>query len=151
MNVHAPRPRALYVALLVLTVASGLASRRFPDWQPLWLARYAGDTLWAVMVFWMSCLLAPRRPTVALAVFALAVAYAVEFSQMYRSSWSDAVRGSAFGALVLGQGFLWSDLVCYSVGVGLAALLDAGLRSRVLASTVVAEPTRSIHGSSVRD
>jgi hypothetical protein len=26
--------------------------------------------------------------------------------------------------LVLGQGFLWSDLVCYAVGVSLAALID---------------------------
>jgi hypothetical protein len=36
------------------------------------------------------------------------------------------------GALFLGSDFLWSDLVCYAVGVGIAALLDV----------VIAGPTR---------
>ncbi len=32
-----------------------------------------------------------------------------------------------FGTIVLGQGFLWSDLVSYAVGVALMAALDATL------------------------
>lgn len=134
-----PRSRAPYVALLVLTIAAGSASRRFPEWQPLFLALYAGDTLWAAMVFWLLCLFAPRRPTVPLAAAAVAVAYVVELSQLFHAPWIDAARGSSVGALVLGQGFLWSDLVCYSIGVGLAALLDVVLRAGPSASTVTTE------------
>jgi hypothetical protein len=49
---------------------------------PEFLAEYASDTLWALMVFLLvSTLLA------------------------------------TLGRLVLGFGFLWTDLVCYSVGV----------------------------------
>ena len=47
-----------------------------------------------------------------------------EFSQLYRAPWIDAVRATRLGALVLGQGFLWSDLWCYAAGVTLAAGID---------------------------
>ena len=48
-------PRRSYLVtggLLLATIAAGLASRRFPALQPSFVARYAGDALWAAMVFW---------------------------------------------------------------------------------------------------
>jgi hypothetical protein len=125
------RPRLLYAGLLALTIAAGLASRRFPEWQPAFVARFAGDALWAAMVFWILGLVAPKRSTRVLAAWAVGIAYAVETSQLYRAPWIDAVRNSAVGALVLGQGFLWSDLACYAVGVGIAATLDAAVLRRM--------------------
>ncbi|WP_295018328.1 DUF2809 domain-containing protein, partial [uncultured Micrococcus sp.] len=43
-----------------------------------------------------------------------------------------AALGRAFppARLVLGTGFLWSDLVLYGVGVAAVALVDAALRRR---------------------
>jgi hypothetical protein len=124
------RPRLLYAGFLALTIIAGLASRRFPEWQPEFVARFAGDALWAAMVFWILGLIAPRRSTSALAAWAVGIACAVEVSQLYRAPWIDGVRSTTVGALVLGQGFLWSDLACYAVGVGLAAALEAAMRSR---------------------
>jgi len=123
--------------LLVLTIAAGLGSRQYPDGQPLLLAHYAGDTLWAAVVFWLLALLAPRQRTMSLAAGTTAIACTVEVSQLYRAPWLDGLRSSQVGALVLGQGFQWSDLVCYAIGVGLAAALDAVLQARRLPSTVV--------------
>lgn len=111
-------------ALLVLTVALGLASRRFADVLPDFLAEYAGDALWAAMVFWIAALVFPRAATVHLAAAAFGVALVVELSQLYHAPWIDVIRGTRLGALVLGYGFLWSDLVCYAAGAGLAALID---------------------------
>ena len=55
---------------------------------------------------------------------ARAVPFTVEVSQLYHTPLLDAVRQTTPGALVLGQGFLWSDLVCYVVGAGAAARVD---------------------------
>ena len=41
-----------------------------------------------------------------------------------------AVRRTTLGGLVLGFGFLWSDLACYTVGIGLGMVLEWGM-SRV--------------------
>ncbi len=55
---------------------------------------------------------------------ALSFAYLIEVSQLYQANWIVAIRNTTLGSLVLGHGFLWSDLVCYTVGIGLAFLLD---------------------------
>lgn len=116
--------------LLVGTVALGLASRRYPSVLPTFVALYAGDVLWASMVFWVLTLLRPNGEGRHLAAIAFAIAVVVEGSQRYRAPWIDALRASPFGALALGQGFLWSDIVCYLVGVMLAAVIDWMLRTR---------------------
>ena len=121
----ASRPRSLYAILLAITVALGLGSRRYGAALPDVIARYAGDALWATMVMWIYALILPRASTARLAILALATAYAVELSQLLRASWLNVARESRVGALVLGQGFLWSDLVCYAVGVGIGVMLDA--------------------------
>ena len=50
--------------------------------------------------------------------------FVIEFSQLYQADWINAVRATTIGALVLGSGFLWTDLVCYTIGVGLGFAID---------------------------
>ena len=123
-----PRRRVVYAIVLVAIVAAGLASRRFGHFLPSFIATYAGDTLWASMVFVGLGLLFPRASTRTLAIAALGFAVVDEISQLYHAPWIDAIRATTPGALVLGYGFLWSDLACYTVGVVAAACLDKVLR-----------------------
>jgi Protein of unknown function (DUF2809) len=124
------RPRPLYAALLMGTVALGLASRQYAHALPVFIARYAGDVLWASMMVWLVALVRPRQSTPRVAVVALLIAFAVEVSQLYHAAWIDAIRSTRIGALALGVGFLWSDLVCYTVGVGVSAVVTAAERYR---------------------
>jgi len=123
-----PRSRATTGILLTATVAAGLASRTYPAWQPAAVARYAGDVLWAAMVFWILALIRPGGGTLRLGLAALAIAFTVELSQLHQAPWIEAMRQSRLGALVLGRGFLWSDLACYALGVGLAMGVDIVVR-----------------------
>ena len=129
------RSAPVSLALLAVTIALGLASRAYASALPGVIGRYAGDVLWASMMFFLLALLWPRAATSRLAVAAFAIAVADELSQLYHAPWIDSIRATRLGALVLGQGFLWSDLVCYAIGVMLAALIDTALaRSRAAAS-----------------
>ena len=121
------RSRVACLVILVVTIACGLASRRYGAMLPSVVALYAGDALWATMVTWLLALLWPRAATSRLALGALARAVTVELTQLYRAPWLDAIRATTVGALALGQGFLWSDLACYLFGVSLAAFLDRWL------------------------
>lgn len=116
--------RMIYLAGVLAVVAFGLGSRRFGTRLPAFIAEYAGDTLWALLVFLSLGLIAPRSGIWRRATVALVVSYTVEFSQLYQAPWIEALRRTALGGLVLGFGFLWSDLVCYSVGVGTGVLLE---------------------------
>ena len=42
----------------------------------------------------------------------------VEFSQLYQAPWINQRRHTVPFNFILGQGFLWSDLVAYAIGAG---------------------------------
>ena len=110
-------------------MALGLASRRFGAGLPTFLSEYAGDTLWALLVFLGISALRPDARLPPRGATALGIAFLVEISQLYHAPWIDGIRATKIGGLVLGFGFLWTDLLCYAVGVGIGILLDCMLRS----------------------
>lgn len=118
------RSRPLWFATIILVTGLGLASRHFRASLPSFIAEYSGDALWALMVFLIVGFLWAKGKTLQVAGAALAFAYAIEISQLYHAPWIDAIRHTTLGALVLGFGFLWSDLMCYTVGVGMGVLME---------------------------
>lgn len=96
--------------------------------MPGFLAEYAGDTLWALMLFLLVSTLFAGRPVLVRAAISLALAFLVEISQLYHAPWIDSIRQTTLGGLVLGFGFLWTDLVCYSVGIATGSLTEWGTR-----------------------
>ena len=135
---HPFRRRDISLGLSLLTVALGLGSRRFGDQLPTFIATYAGDALWAALVFWLLSVVRPRALTIVLFAASAAIAFLVESSQLYHAPFLDAMRRTTPGALVLGQGFLWSDLVAYLVGAGVAAVIDRWRITRLRAAVAPA-------------
>lgn len=118
------RDPVIQLLLLVVVCALGLGSRRFGAYLPDFIATYAGDTLWALAAFLGVGLVLPRASTVRVGLLALVVSLGVELSQLYHAPWLDSIRGTTVGGLLLGFGFLWSDLICYGVGVGLGVVIE---------------------------
>ena len=120
--------RYVYLLFAIAVLFSGLASRRFRSVLPTFLAEYAGDTLWALMLFLLVSTLLAGRPIRKRAAISLAFALLVEISQLYHAPWIDSIRQTTLGGLVLGFGFLWTDLVCYSIGIAIGAHTEWGIR-----------------------
>ena len=142
MNTRISSRSRIWLGVGVLVViAAGLASRKFPSLLPAMLGKFPGDALWALMVFLGWAFLKPSAPTLQLAGLALATSCLVEFSQIYQAPWINAIRGTTAGHLVLGSTFSWLDLCAYAVGVGFGAGLDF-MRCRVkrIRSTAPASP-----------
>lgn len=116
------RNRLIYALIMPIVVVLGIGSRAFPEILPDFVATYAGDTLWALMAFIMIGFIFPSLSTVKVAALALLFSLSIELSQLYHAPWIDEIRQYRLGALVLGHGFLWSDLVCYSVGVAMGVV-----------------------------
>jgi Protein of unknown function (DUF2809) len=112
------------IGLLGLAIVLGVGSRRFGFACPEFVATFAGDTLWALALFLFLGLILPGVATGWVAAMALVVSLLVELSQLYHAPWIDSVRQTTIGGLILGFGFLWSDLVCYAAGVGLGVVLE---------------------------
>ncbi|HWT83866.1 MAG TPA: DUF2809 domain-containing protein [Candidatus Methylomirabilis sp.] len=112
------------IILIALACLLGIGSRRYAHALPGFIAAYAGDTLWALAAFLGFGLIMPRASTRTIAVLAMAFSVAIELSQLYHAPWIDSIRQTTLGGLILGFDFVWSDLVCYAVGVGLGLAIE---------------------------
>lgn len=125
------RTRFAYIIIATVVIFAGLASRRYRTHLPAFMAEYAGDTLWALMLFLFVSTLLAGRPALVRAAVSLALALLVEISQLYHAPWIDSIRQTTFGGLVLGFGFLWSDLVCYSVGIAFGLVVESAVADKI--------------------
>ncbi|MFO0526788.1 MAG: DUF2809 domain-containing protein [Planctomycetota bacterium] len=116
--------RLFYSAAGLVTMLAGLGSRKFRGALPTAVAPYAGDTLWALMLFLLVSAMLARSAIAIRAAISLGLAFSVEFSQLYHAPWIDSIRQTTLGGLVLGSGFLGSDLICYSVGIAVGVGLE---------------------------
>ncbi len=115
--------RKNYLLAILVVFALGLPTRVWAEFLPEWYNLYAGDFLWAMLVYFLISLLFGgeiRRKFAA----ALLFAFCIEFSQLYQAEWLNELRQIKLVGLVLGFGFKWSDLVAYTLGISLAAFLD---------------------------
>lgn len=127
------RNRIHYLLLSVTTIITGLASRYFSNYLPEFINLGLGDALYALMMYWLVAFVVPRLSIRQLSMFSLVICYLIELSQLLQFDWLNAIRSNPFGALVLGRGFLWSDLVAYALGIALGALIESYLiKPRVL-------------------
>ena len=125
-----PRSRLIYGCAAILIIIPGLFTRSRWMPRPNFVAEFGGDTLWALMVFWIVGCLFPKISTARAALIAGSFSAAIEFSQMLHPPWLDTVRANFFARLVLGQTFLWSDLVCYATGIVMGVVIERALRTR---------------------
>ena len=123
MTKRRKRNPLVWLILIALTVGLGLASR-YAGHLPSVVADYAGDTLWALAAFLGIGLLLPRVSTWTVAFLAMSFSVIIEVGQLYHAPWIDSIRRTTLGGLILGFDFVWSDLACYAVGVGIGMLIE---------------------------
>ncbi|EJR90053.1 DUF2809 domain-containing protein [Bacillus cereus] len=122
------RNRVVYALFTIVVIILGLSSRKFAFALPHLLNGYLGDALWALMIFTGFGFLFPKTETKKLAFISLMFCYGIEASQLYHAEWIDSMRATTLGGLVLGYVFLWSDLVAYTIGVGVGVLCEVIFR-----------------------
>jgi hypothetical protein len=116
--------RLIYAVLTVVLIVFALYLRSIWKYLPYSINFWIGDFLWAVMLYCASmAIFAPSnkyRMTIVLVVFC----WIIECSQAWHEPWLDAFRNTTIGGLLLGHGFLWSDILAYTAGVLVAYWMD---------------------------
>jgi hypothetical protein len=117
--------RLAYFLIAVLLTVVALGLRAIWGYLPHFINIWIGDFLWAMMLYFFGiALFLPAnkyRFTLGLVVFC----WLVEGSQAWHTPQLDAFRDTTFGGLLLGHGFLWSDIVSYTAGAVAGYVLDS--------------------------
>lgn len=120
------KQKRLYYALPFLgTILLGLLSRKLTFVPPA-----TGDVLYAVMAYWMFRFVLFRRNLSWALLAALIFCFSIEFLQLLQWKWLVLLRQNRWLRLILGQGFLWSDLLAYISGATLAWIVDIQCRPK---------------------
>jgi len=124
INLNYRNMRIAYMIAIVITILLGLATRKYSHHLLIFIAQNAGDMLWAMMVYFGFRLLLVRKSLLVAFLLSFLFSFGIEFSQLYQESWINQIRGTLFGALILGKGFLAVDLLRYSAGIIIVIVLD---------------------------
>jgi hypothetical protein len=116
----------IYLPLAACIIALGLPARLMQGRLPAWYVTYAGDFLWAMLLYFV-CALSFRLSSARTFCIALPAAYLIEVSQVFHPPWLEWLRSFKLLAMVLGFSFLWSDIIAYTLGIALAAAIDRSL------------------------
>ncbi|SPT93103.1 YjgA [Bacillus tequilensis] len=118
------RNRWIYAAFTILIIGLGLGSRAFSYVLPDTLNTYLGDSLWAAMIFTGCGFLFQKMKTMKTGLISLSFCFFIEISQLYHAEWIDRIRDTSLGGLVLGYGFLWSDIEAYTIGIAACTVIE---------------------------
>ncbi|MBD2754287.1 ribosomal maturation YjgA family protein [Spirosoma validum] len=120
------RSRIVYGLLMISVVLMGLASRSFFG-EIAFIKTYVGDALWSLMVFFGFAATFRQWSTKTVTLAAMLFSFGIEISQLYHAPWIDSLRATRLGGLVLGFSFVWSDLLCYSLGIAVGVFVETYL------------------------
>jgi hypothetical protein len=112
-----------YLLLALFFIFFGLATR-YTSAFPAAIAVHLGDMCWASMAYFLIRFLFYQTPIYVTVVVSFIFCFGIEVSQLYQSDLINMLRETLMGGLILGRGFLWIDLVRYTVGILLAFVID---------------------------
>lgn len=118
------RSRLFYLLMIFIVICLGLLSRRMTNYIPDIIDLFLGDSLWALMVYLFIRMLFKNWTSKKVVVAGILFCFVIEFSQLYHDEWIDIIRRTTLGGLILGYGFLWSDLAAYLLGIGFGIVID---------------------------
>ena len=120
------KTRFTYFIITVSVIILGIVSRKIEG-----IPTFFGDTLYAVMIYFAMRMFFINYSLKNAIILALVFCFCVEFLQLYRAEWLLGLRSTTFGHYALGQGFLWSDLGYYTLGIIIAFLIDSNLVKKI--------------------
>lgn len=104
--------RLFYLLLTLLIIIIGILSRKIS-----FIPFFIGDLLYAIMVYFGIRFLFKNLSRNKSAIIAMLTCYCIELLQLCSADWINKIKATTLGRYALGQGFLWSDLIAYSVGI----------------------------------
>lgn len=112
--------RIIYILLFCFCTWLALATRHHKNWFHPLIVEYGGDIIWAGMFVFFLRIFFTKVALWKLAIINYILGVLDECSQLITVPWFVAIRQTKLGKLMLGIGFVWSDLVCYAIGTIIA-------------------------------
>jgi Protein of unknown function (DUF2809) len=129
----------VHAALVAITVPLGFASRVNSLPMPDVVRRYGGDVLSATCIYFGVRFMMHQRSISHNAAIAYIICVLIELQQLITWTPLRRLRDDTPAGVLLGHGFLWSDLACYAVGVLAGALFSVAISRELRSRSSIAQ------------
>ena len=123
LNTEVLKRKIIFLLLFVFCIWLALATRHHHEWFLPLIVKYGGDTIWAAAFLFLLRIFFTTIKLWKLSIIAYSLGVLDELSQLSHTPILVTIRETTIGKLMLGQGFVWSDLLCYAVGILMAAAI----------------------------
>ena len=113
------KKRIQYFWITILILVLGILSRK-----TIIIPLFVGDILYAFLIYFGLRFLFPHFKIIKTTIFALLFCISIELFQLYKASWIITIRNTTLGHYILGQGFLWIDIISYTIAVIISSRID---------------------------
>ena len=111
--------RLNYFILILFVLILGILSRKISN-----IPLFIGDVLYAVLIYFgFRFILIDFKKATSL-LLSLLFCFSIEILQLVQIDSLIAIRKTTLGHYILGEGFLWLDLLCYVIGTLVAFIID---------------------------
>ena len=111
--------RLNYFILILFVLILGILSRKISV-----IPLFIGDVLYAVLIYFGLRFLFIHLKTSKTFLLSLLFCFSIEILQLVQMDWLIGLRKTTLGHYILGQGFLWLDLLCYVFGSIVGYFID---------------------------
>ena len=111
--------RITYFVIALLVTILGIVSRKIAG-----IPLFIGDVLYAVLIYFGLRFLFIHLKTHKTFLLSLLFCFSIETLQLVQFDGLIGIRKTTLGQYILGQGFLWLDLLCYVVGSIVGYFID---------------------------
>ena len=111
--------RFVYFTIIICVIFIGILTRKI-QLIPLFI----GDVLYSVLIYFgFRFVIINSKKTTSL-LLSLLFCFCIETLQLIQLDWLIVIRKTTFGHYILGEGFLWIDILCYIIGNLSASFID---------------------------
>lgn len=112
--------RLKYLLLIIVIICLGILSRKVSH-----IPLFIGDFLYATLIYFGLRFLFLNHKKEVIAFIGLLLCFSIELSQLIQGiEWLNSIRKTQLGHYILGEGFLWSDIIAYIFGIVISYFND---------------------------
>jgi hypothetical protein len=132
--------RKIYILILLTLIPLGLGTKFYHGPFQDWIHKYAGDIFYPMFWYFLLRLIRMNFSSRVCAAIIFIFCTVVEFSQLVTTPLLQLLRRNFFGAVLLGSGFDWPDIVYYAIGVLLAVGIERRINTSLFPHSRVERP-----------
>ncbi|WP_413162056.1 DUF2809 domain-containing protein [Capilliphycus salinus ALCB114379] len=122
--------RRIVFGILIALIPIGLASKYYQGPLEFWVNNSFSSIFYEMFWMFLVVLILPRLSPGWVAFWVFVVTSALEFMQLWKPPFLQAIRETLIGRLVLGTTFVWGDFLYYVLGCAIGWLVLRTLKAK---------------------